>query len=195
VGDVRVRVCALSGERTTDACPHAIEETMPREAAERLGTCRMHEHVRVDRRNGLRAGASCPAAFVEERVFERFDGMYAAWAHAAKRDVAPEEYSPLCPAGDAEREKGGAARLRIGWPRDGARFIVDPERSRAEQVLRVRIDAPAWVQRVALRVDGKVVARAAAPFVAEWTLAEGEHVMVAEAAGGGASDEVRVAVE
>jgi len=70
---VPVEVCPLSGGRPTHACPHAVREWMPRAAREALRPCEMHETVRVDRRNGLRAGPACPPAFVAERTFERYD--------------------------------------------------------------------------------------------------------------------------
>src|SRR5580704_17946225 len=106
---------------------------MPREAAARLEACGMHERVRVDRRNGLRAGPSCPAAYVVEQTVERYDEASRAWAEAAGRPVAPGGFSPLCPAGGSV----AAPSLRIGWPGDGARFVLDPDRPRAQQRLGV----------------------------------------------------------
>lgn len=187
---VAVEVCPLSGGRRGPACSHAVEEWMPREAAARLEACGMHERVRVDRRNGLRAGPSCPAAYVVERTVERYDEASRAWAEAAGRPVAPGGFSPLCPAGGSV----AAPSLRIGWPGDGARFVLDPDRTRAQQRLGVRVEAPADVDRVELVVDGRVVARVASPFVASWTLEPGDHVLVARARGV-ASTPVTVAVQ
>jgi penicillin-binding protein 1C len=188
---VPVEVCPLSGGRPTHACPHAVHEWMPRTARESLAPCAMHETVRVDRRNGLRAGPSCPAAFVVERTFERYDEATRAWASAAGRESAPERFSPLCPGA---AEPGGAARLRIGWPADGAELVLDPGRPRAQQQLSVRVEAPRGVDRVELIVDGRPVARVGAPFVARWTIAPGEHVLVARGEGGAESPAVSLRV-
>ncbi len=187
----RVVVCSLSGGAPGHACHHTIEEWIPE--GRDLAPCTLHEIVRLDRRNGLRAGASCPSAFVEERAFEVFPPNLASWAHAARRDLAPEEGSPLCPP-DAAR---GALRraVRVGYPHDGAAFLLDASRARAEQVLAVRLEVPSGTREAALLVDGSVVARVGAPYVARWPLTQGTHVLVAEARGGEASDPVRVVVE
>ena len=176
---VPVEVCPLSGGRPTAACHHAVREWMPRAASEALAACAMHETVRVDRRNGLRAGPGCPAAFVVERTFERHDEATRAWAEAAGRPLAPEAFSPLCAGAVVRDDRGAASRLRIGWPGEGAEFVLDPDRPRAQQQLSVRVDAPAGVERVELLVDGRPVARVGSPFVARWTLTPGEHVLVA----------------
>jgi penicillin-binding protein 1C len=161
----------------------------------KLEACPMHERVSIDKRNGLRAGEGCPARFVEERTFERFEGVYTPWAHAARREQAPAEYSPLCPRRGAPPEATGAGSLRIDYPRDGARFLIDPARPRAEQAVGIRVDAPPGTSRVSVRVDGRVLAELSSPFVARWPLASGEHVVVAEATGRGPSAPIVVRVE
>jgi penicillin-binding protein 1C len=184
-----VEVCPLSGGRPTAACPHAVREWMTRAARDALEACPMHEVVRIDRRNELRAGPGCPSAVVEERRFERYDPSMRAWAEGAGRPESPATFSPLCPG--AGVEPGG---LRIGWPGDGARFVIDPSRPAAQQQLAVRVEAPADVGRVELWVDGRAVTRVGAPFVARWALATGRHVLVARA-GASQSAPVAVAVE
>jgi penicillin-binding protein 1C len=184
---VPVEVCPLSGERPTHACPHAVREWMTRGAADSLAPCVMHETVRVDRRNGLRAGPTCSPAFVVERTFERYDEETRTWAAGAGRAAAPERFSPLCPG---VPERVGAPSLRIGWPGDGAEFVLDPDRPSAQQQLSVRVDAPLGIGRVDLLVDGRRVARVGSPFVARWTLTEGEHVLVARGEGGAESPAV-----
>ncbi|HEY8039321.1 MAG TPA: penicillin-binding protein 1C [Polyangiaceae bacterium] len=191
-GLVEVEVCPLSGGRPTHACPHAVREWMTAPARDALAPCAMHETVRIDRRNGLRAGPACPAGAVVERTFERYEGPLRAWAAAAARPVAPAAFSPFCPGA---RGGSDAPALRIAWPGDGARFALDPERPRGQQQIAVRLDVPGGVERVDLLVDGRPVARVGAPFVVRWALATGDHVLVARADGGGASAPVSVNVE
>jgi len=184
-----VEVCPLSGGRPTRACPHAVREWMTRSARDAVEACPMHEVVRIDRRNGLRAGPTCPSSDVEERTFESYDPSMRAWADAAGRPQPPARTSPLCPGPGVQ--PGG---LRIGWPTQGARFVIDPSRPAAQQQLSVRVEAPADVQRVELVVDGRPVARVGTPFVARWALSAGHHVLVARA-GVSESPPVAVAVE
>jgi penicillin-binding protein 1C len=165
-GMARVAVCPLSGGAPTPACQHVVHEWLP--AGKALAPCGMHE------RRG-------------DRTFERFPPEYAAWAKGAHRDVAPEASSP--------RADGDATRVSIAWPRPGARLLVDPGRPRALQAVEVRAVAPSTAPRVALRVDGKLLATPEAPFVASWTPTRGEHVFEAEAPGLARSEPVRVVVE
>jgi penicillin-binding protein 1C len=188
---VEVDVCALSGGRPTRGCTHVVHEWMPHDAATTLAACSMHESVRIDVRNGLRAGPGCPAAEVELRTYERYDGRYRAWAAAAGRSTAPDQFSPLCPS----RGDGAGGPVRILWPRDGASFALDPERPRVDQELAVRIDAPGDAARTDLWVDGRVVASTGPPFVARWRITPGDHVLRVGLHGLPASDPVAIHVE
>ncbi len=196
---VKVHVCPLSGGAATAACPHAITEWAPRGRAPE--PCAMHEVVAIDRRNGLRAGAGCDPRFVEERVLERFGAEYDAWAKDARRLTVPVELSPLCPAPAGEtRVASGAAPaeagdLRIAYPRDGARFLLEPERPADVQTVPVRIESREGGGTLELYVDGKSVGVVRSPFVKEWPLVRGDHELVAVARAGAASAPVHVTVE
>ncbi|WP_437494695.1 penicillin-binding protein 1C [Sorangium sp. So ce1014] len=188
-----VEVCGLSGMRPTAACPHRRRELLPRGDAAALAPCDMHEVVRIDRRNGLRAGA-CPDAAVEERVFERYDAELTAWARAAGRPVAPEEASPLCgplPGGDGVPPAG--ARVRVAYPPDGARFILDPSVN-SLQAIRLRADVPPGVRRARFVLDGRPI-EVGPPFALDWPLVAGAHRLRVEADGASAGEEIAFSVE
>jgi penicillin-binding protein 1C len=166
----------------------------------------MHERVRIDRRNGLRAGPACAPDEVEERVFEVLPPDLAAWADAAGRPVAPRDWSPACPPGvepvAASTGEPGAAGSdspsdqgapRIAYPLAGARFVIDPDRPREAQRLAVHIVAPDRAREATLVVDGNRVAQVRAPFEASWALQAGDHELVAEV-DGQRSAAVRVSV-
>lgn len=189
----RVEVCPLSGMAPGEACRHKVFEYVPRDRE--LAPCDMHAHVLVDVRNGGRASPACPAARVEERVVERYGPKYAAWAAAAGRYLGPTHDSPSCAPPPGSSARPGSLGLRIGSPHDGARFTVDPARPRSLQSIGVRIEAPPGVREITLRVDGRVVGRAAAPFVVDWPIAPGTHVLQAEAPGLPPSAPVRVEVD
>jgi penicillin-binding protein 1C len=195
----RVEVCALSGEAPGRACRHRVQEWMPRGGRAALSACSFHEHVRIDRRNGLRAGPSCAAEEVMEEDVERYPAEYAAWASRAGRPTATAADSPFCPPsegryGQNERSPSDGAVVRIANVEDWARFAIDPDRPRALQILEVRILAPPSAPSVRLRIDGAVVGVEPPPFRFEWPLVEGEHVLVADAEGLPPSDPVHVRV-
>ncbi len=189
-GFARVEICPLSGAAATSACPHHVTEWLPRGAAP-LPPCSMHERLAIDRRNNLLAGRGVPAAFVDYRVFERLDGEYGAWARSAGRPTAPA----LASAGRARATADSSASLVIGYPHEGARYLIEPDRPRADQTLSVRVEAPERVARVTLRVDGLVVATAPRGAFLSWPLVRGEHVLVAEAPGLPPSDPLHIDVE
>jgi penicillin-binding protein 1C len=188
-GLVRVQVCALSGGAPGPGCKHVVSELVP--TGRSVAPCEMHETVKVDVRNGLLATNGCPAQFVVERTFERFDGPFAAWAHEAKREGAPVETSPLCGGRIAARRRADA--LFIRYPRDGARFLVDPDRPRSAQAIPLKVDAP-QSSNVTVFVDGRLAGRSSAGSPVYWKLERGAHAIVAEA-DGRRSDEVSFSVE
>jgi penicillin-binding protein 1C len=174
----RVAVCPLSGEPAGPDCPQRVSEWRPRGTTD-SETCSVHQRLRVDRRNGLRAGPGCADADVTERVFERFAPELAAWAEAAGRPRAPVAWSPFCPGQDDAAPRG--EQLRIAYPLQDARYVVDPDRPRALQRVAVQILAPASAREATLRVDGREVAKVAAPFTASWAIEGGDHQLVATA--------------
>ncbi|WP_438037170.1 penicillin-binding protein 1C [Sorangium sp. So ce204] len=195
-----VEVCALSGMRPTAACSHRRRELLPRGDAAALSPCDMHEAVRIDRRNGLRAGA-CPDAAVEERVFERYDAELTAWARAAGRPLAPDAASPLCGAlagldgapGAPPAGAGAGARVRVAYPPDGARFVLDPSIN-SLQAIRLRADVPPGVPRVRFVLDGRPI-EVGPPFALDWPLVAGAHRLRVDADGAAASEEIAFSVE
>lgn len=189
-GLVRSHVCALSGGAPGPGCKHVVEELLP--IGRPMAPCEMHETVKIDVRNGLRATPSCSARFVRERVFERFGGPFAAWANVAGRTGAPEDSSPSC-GGRAVRPIVGHGDIAIRYPHDGARFVVDPNRPRAAQSIPLNVDAPAS-SAVTLFVDGRVAGRGEVGAPMYWPLERGEHAIVAEV-GGRPSAPVRIVVE
>jgi penicillin-binding protein 1C len=178
---VDVEVCALSGERPTAACHHRVHELFRPDQVPH-SECAMHVHESVDPDNGLLAGPGCADA--EQRSFEAYTPRYAAWAKAAGRPTLPERYSPRCP-GRADASSGPTVHgePKIRFPRDGARFLVDPGGpARQEIVFAAR---PGSDQRaVRFVLDGHALATVAAPFELPWVLAPGTHRLEAETARG-----------
>jgi penicillin-binding protein 1C len=184
----RAEVCPLSGDLPGPSCPHLhleifVPGTVPR------ATCSMHVPVRIDRRNGLRAGPSCPPGQVDEITRERFPPNLAGWAKSAGRPVVPD-YSPLCPGTDPSIE---GARARVTYPFDGATFAGDPEAS-SSTVITLRAEAPAEATRVRFVVDDRVVGSTGSPFAFAWRPSPGTHRLRAEPDRGDASDTIELTV-
>ncbi|NOU32042.1 MAG: penicillin-binding protein 1C [Polyangiaceae bacterium] len=183
----KVRVCALSGDRAGTSCGHVLEEWVPK--GHDLHACTMHEPVRVDARNGLRAGPGCGPQVTATRVFEVFRAPYAEWASGVGRADAPRGFSPACP-GDGVANDPTDGGLHVVYPHDGARFILDAERTAAVQTLQVRADDDAFE----VFVDGALRGRAERG-VFRLPLARGEHTLRLAAAGKRTSEPVRFTVD
>ncbi len=172
LGLARTGICALSGEIATSDCPHRIYEWLPEGDADHAPPCGVHERVLVDVRNGLRAGPACARDETEVRTLERWRAPFEEWAAAAGRPVVPAASSPSCPADSDSITDEAPDALRIAYPFDGARFVIDPERPRPLQLLDVTVAPSSPVADV--RVDGVLL-----PVAHRWPLAPGAHTLVA----------------
>jgi penicillin-binding protein 1C len=124
----------------------------------------------------LLAGQGCRDA--EPRRFESYPPRFAAWAKAAERPLAPERFSPRCPGRAAKVVASmtvqASAAPQVRFPRDGARFVVDPAGpARQEIVLAARPGGDGRAVRFVL--DGRTLGTVTAPFELPWALAPGLH--------------------
>jgi penicillin-binding protein 1C len=184
-------ICSLSGKLAARGCPHTREEVFA-PGTEPHEECRFHRPVRVDVRNGLRAGPGCPARFVMQRPLLDLPDDYRAWARAARLELAPQAESRLC-AGTEPRE--GPPRLVITSPRARGRILRDPEVPQALSTLLLAARVEPADEEILWLVDGASIARVGAPHEARWRLESGTHVIRAVGARGGQSAPVTVVVE
>jgi penicillin-binding protein 1C len=188
---VRRTVCALSGALAEPDCPQRQEELF-RAGSEPVETCTVHRRVRIDRRNGLRAGSGCDRRFVAEWPMIDLPPEYGPWARAAHLEVAPKAESPLCPSREPEP---GPAKVRILSPRPPARILLDPETPPALATLKLAARVTPAEEEIVWLVDDAPVARVGWPHEARWRLVAGRHVIRAVALRGGQSAPVTVTVE
>jgi len=177
-------ICPLSGKLRGPDCPHSKLELFPASGdAGKAPTavCDMHVHARVDRRNGLRAGKSCPDAFVEQKVFESYPSDLAAWAKTAHRPLPPTGISPLCPLDGDEKDAPSTAPLRLAYPPDGASFVWDPHIGSRQSIV-LRAQAPTNAP-VLFMVDAHSISPKPGDLTAEWPLTPGTHRIWVESAG------------
>ena len=155
---VPVEVCPLSGGRPTDACPHAVREWMTRAARDALAPCAMHELVRIDRRNGLRAARRARRGLVARaQPSSATTSRRAPGPPAAGRTAAPARFSPLCPGAPRPGRVADPAH-RVARRRRASSSWIPTARGRSSSSS-VRVDVPRGVDRVDLVVDGRRVAR------------------------------------
>jgi len=176
-GFVDIDICPLSGKRPGPDCPHRRTEIIPRN--QRIETCDMHEKVRIDKRNGLRAGPACSADVVEIRVFEHYPTLYSAWAESARRTLAPVKSSPFCPDDENQVVQD---RIRIAYPPDGSRFVLDSSLA-AREAIHIRVDVPREARDVRVVIDGRPYVVKAPRWSHSEPLAKGRHEVFAEVDG------------
>jgi penicillin-binding protein 1C len=174
---VETTVCATSGQRPTADCPERRRLFLP---VAQLPThdCEHHHRLRLDARNGLRAGATCPSEFVVERPFELLPPAYAQWQSEHPRRAPPTHYSPLCPLSGPP-----AGAVVITWPRQGEVFVIEPGYARSSQSLALTAEADLANAEVRWLIDGAEVARASVAQRPLWALAPGKHSLEAEVRG------------
>ena len=174
---VETTVCATSGQRPGPDCPERRRLFLPKD---QLPTkeCEHHRQLKLDARNGLLAGASCPAQFVTQRAFEVLPSQYAQWQAEHPRRAPPSRYSPLCP-----RTGPAAGTVVITWPRQGEVFVIEPGYARQSQSLALTAEADLAQAEVRWIMDGRDVATASISERPLWALAPGHHSLEAEVRG------------
>jgi penicillin-binding protein 1C len=170
-------VCALSGKLPHAGCAHrrtlSFRTTnLPREL------CDWHRSLRVDRRNGLLAGKSCPAAFVTTQRGTLLPARFRDWQIEHGHHATPRRYSPLCP-------KTGAASgsIAITSPRFGEVYVVEPGYDRHTQTVQFSATLPSAPRHLTWYLDGRRLSRVGWPYRASWRLQRGKHTLMAAAPG------------
>ena len=173
-GAVALDVCALSGRVAGPDCPHSKSEwfmpgTVPTEP------CPFHARVRLDRRNGLRAGPACPEREVVTRVMLSLPDEYTQWARRQHLEVAPRRDSPLCPSPLLDTEP----QVAIREPRGLVRLLYDPDTPASASTLRLVADVTPNTESIVWMVDGVPVATVGWPHEFRWSPSPGQHVITA----------------
>ena len=169
------QICALSGQLPSPHCTHRRTVRVASQHAPDAA-CSWHRPVRVDRRNGLRASASCPEEFTHERVFAHLPTAYHRWQSENEVETAPSEWSPFCLP-----DTVAADAVNITHPLAGDIFLVEPGYDRATQSVALQVEVDPPVPDVQWWVDGQLRSTVAWPYQASWNLSHGEHVAIAVA--------------
>lgn len=169
-GLMEAEVCTLSGELPSELCPHRRRESFVRGQAP-SATCSIHAAAHVDGA-GRQVAARCGGS---TRVLERYPVEFRAWAVAAGRPLWGHSLSSTCPP------EPDAGELRVVFPREGQRFLLDPDAPDRQEIV---VSAAASAARARLVIDGQPAGERSAPFTWTWALTPGWHTIWVEAAGG-----------
>jgi len=170
-------VCALSGRLPGPGCTHLKTEyfvpgTEPHER------CPFHVDVRIDARNGLRAGGECPAEFVRVAPMLALPETYAAWASKQHLTIAPTAVSPLC----STRRDLELRKVSIREPRANARYLFDPDTPPELSTVHFMARVSPATEEIIWLVDGAPVAQVGFPHELRWPMRRGTHVIRARLA-------------
>lgn len=186
-GRIAVRLCAITGRPASPECERTFTEWLrPSEVPHTA--CDAHVRLALDSRSGEVATSATPTGFVAERTFTMLPARYAAWA--ASHDVPQPPPGVLLAGGRASdpdlatqagtvgREQA-RAHVRIATPRDGTRYLRDPDVPASLATLGLHAVVEPASPQVLWMIDGRPFAVADYPYTARWPLAPGEHVIQA----------------
>ena len=170
----------------------------PRAVRARFGaraTCAMHRSVRIDRRKWALGWPALPR-HLRRRTVVRGDGRTLRRGRAARRVPRPRPgFHRGVPTDETvESTAPRDARTQVLFPTAGALFVYD-EGASSRQAVTLRAAAPGEAKVVRFFVDGKWIASRESPFVADWPLTRGAHVVRTESDIGAPSQEVPFSVQ
>jgi 1A family penicillin-binding protein len=178
-GLVEVEVCALSGLRPNPNCPHRRTELFIA-GTEPTETCAMHQLVQLDAASGELATADTPPDRVVERVITVLSPELAEWGrehgYSASSAIAQRV------AYNAEPEARNLEPLTVTSPDPNSAFRLSPALPADAQRILVAARPADGValERMALYVDGELLAELTAPpYRAWWMLRAGLHRITA----------------
>ncbi len=165
---VPVTVCAESGGLPTPDCSARINLSVA-PGYEPHGSCPFHGRVSIDPSDQTLAGPGCPRA--QREVRGRYPQELAAWAQQAGRPLIPQQSSKRCPPVATE----GLGYFRLERPRNGARYVIHPERSADSQALVTAVQSSGELPSIEWWLDGQLVGRTVPPHELRLPLRAGEH--------------------
>lgn len=154
-------ICRLSGKLPTPFCTDRMAEyfitgTQPHAMDD------MFVNVKIDTRNSLRAGDSCPEQFTTQKVFIQFPPETRKWARENGYSTPPEMYSPLCLSADTAVTQEHEP-VMITRPAERASFLLDPLIPDESERIVFEARADASIRALSWYVDGVRVGEGTAP--------------------------------
>lgn len=164
-GYVAVDLCLLSGESADSDCPAGAREWFAPSEAPR-GKCSVHRRVAVDSATGKLADEKTPSSRVALRSFTVLPPEYALWGSKRGLGAPPSGVKTL----------GSLAMLS---PKDGSRFILDPEADPRFQTIPLQAKVSPSEAVVSWYVNGAFFASSGYPHTVRFPLKRGIYVVEA----------------
>lgn len=186
-GIQQIMVCPISGKPPSQLCPNQeviniLAEDIPDEA------CDVHQLLRIDTRNGLRASESCPSRFTTLKMFEVLPAEYGQWQADNGREVPPTRYSPYCMP-----DRITVNALVITSPPDGDIYLIEPGYNMNTQSIALKGEVDPPVPYIDWYINNQRYERVEWPYQANFTLRKGKHTIEMRA-GNRKSDAIRIEV-
>lgn len=183
-------ICALSGQTATELCPQRVFEWFAQGTAP--APCQAHVQARIDVRNGLLAGPTCPNEWTQQRTLVDLPVEYASWLRQSHLSALPQADSPLCPS---EQDRAPAETLHIESPHPGAIFYRDSQLSgEVQQIALIAHSRPE--QPLQWSVDGRDLQGPLPSGQARlWSIVPGRHRLRVSSPGRSRSAEIEVQVD
>ncbi len=186
---VHQTICPFSGRRLSNDCHTGIDEIFVSDHRPH-DNCDFHVTQTIDTRNGLLAGNQCDAEWTEMESFIYLPHIYYNWATTHQVRLAPERYSPLCPAQVIDSKRKIVA-TRITHPNDKSTYAIDPYIPLRLQRLDLQAEGSSAIDWF---IDDKKIASTTTPHSTSWQLTPGRHTISIASRNSDQQDAIRIQV-
>lgn len=168
-----LEICALSGKLPDALCPEKTSEIFI-EGSEPKEFSNLHKKIKIDKRNNLIAGESCPKEFVEDKIFIDYPPQVYTWAVEDNQEVIPRRPSPLC---NGSQNNSSQLFLEITYPKEKTIFESAPLLVNNQAVV-FEVNASSNINKVTWYVDGVFLKSTSDfPFKISWKPKLGDHIV------------------
>lgn len=168
-----LEICLISGKLPDDLCSEKMREVFI-ESTEPKETSHLHKKVKIDIRNSLLAGDSCPENVVVEKIFIDYPPEVYSWAVENGQRVIPQQFSPLCTGRQISSDQ---SYLEITYPREKTVFELAPFLVNNQAIV-LEVSVSPDINKVLWYVDKILVKEAVTfPFHVTWTPQLGKHII------------------
>ncbi len=164
-------ICTLSGKLPDSLCPEKKQEIFI-EGTEPKENSTIHKKIKIDGRNNLLAGPSCPNEYIKEKIFIDYPPEVYTWAVEDGQEVIPRRFSPLC---DGVGKNESKTYLEITYPKEKTVFESAPLMVNNQAVV-FEVHTSADINKVTWYVDGILINSVTEfPFKTSWIPTLGKH--------------------
>ena len=128
--------------------------------------------VVIDTRNGLRAGATCPAEYRATRMFAFLPARFSDWARKSGIELAPVEQDRLAAN---KPQQLGKYKVTVFEPVSDSKLYINPALPASLQTIALRVNIEPPIGQAVWYVDGRPFKVVDYPYTTRWPLKAGTH--------------------